>query len=136
MEKRARDVIAGALRPNDPRRFLVEAMIGAMNADQKIDPREQEMIQRRMAEHAMFAGLSPQNARLLLELATDAVNFAGSANARISAIAKGLPARLHRFTAMAMETYLNMSAMGANNQSMEDLYSMLGNAGNAASRVA
>ena len=40
------------------------------------------------------------------------------------------------FTAMAMETYLNMSAMGANNQSMEDLYSMLGNAGNAASRVA
>ncbi len=102
MEKRARDVIAGALRPNDPRRFLVEAMIGAMNADNKIDPREQETIQRRMAEHAMFAGLSPQNARLLLELATDAINFAGSANARITAIAKGLPARLHRFTAMAM----------------------------------
>jgi hypothetical protein len=55
-----------------------------------------------MAEHAMFAGLSPQNANLLLELATDAVNFAGGASGRIGAIAKGLPARLHRFTAMAM----------------------------------
>ncbi len=103
MEKRARDVIGGALRPNDPRRFLVEAMIGAMNADRKIDPREQETIRKRMAEHAMFAGLSPQNANLLLELATDAVNFApGGASGRIAAIAKGLPARLHRFTAMAM----------------------------------
>ncbi len=102
MEKRARDVIAGALRPNDPRRFLVEAMIGAMNADRVIDPREQDTIRRRMAEHAMFAGLSPQNANLLLELATDAINFAGSATGRIGAIAKGLPARLHRFTAMAM----------------------------------
>ena len=102
MEKRARDVIAGALRPNDPRRFLVEAMIGAMNADRHIDPREQETIRRRMAEHAMFAGLSAGNANLLLELATDAINFAGSATARIPAIAKGLPARLHRFTAMAM----------------------------------
>lgn len=102
MEKRARDVIGGALRPNDPRRFLVEAMIGAMNADRKIDPREQETIRKRMAEHAMFAGLSPQNANLLLELATDAVNFAGGATGRIAAIAKGLPARLHRFTAMAM----------------------------------
>ena len=40
------------------------------------------------------------------------------------------------FTAMAMETYLNMSAMGANNQSMEDLYSLLSSTGNAASRVA
>jgi hypothetical protein len=102
MEKRARDVIAGALRPNDPRRFLVEAMIGAMNADRVIDPREQETIRRRMGEHAMFAGLSPQNANLLLELATDAINFAGSASARIPAIARGLPARLHRFTAMSM----------------------------------
>ena len=39
-------------------------------------------------------------------------------------------------TAMALETYMNMSAMGANNQSTEDLYSLLGNASNAGSRVA
>lgn len=102
MDKRARDVIAGALRPNDPRRFLVEAMIGAMDADGNIDAREQEVLNKRVEEHEMFAGLSQANSKLLLELATDAVKFAGGALARVPAIAKGLPARLHRITAMAM----------------------------------
>jgi uncharacterized tellurite resistance protein B-like protein len=102
METRARDVIAGTLRPNDPRRFLVEAMIGAMNADGAVDPRERDVLQRYIDQHEMFAGVTPANAKLLLEMATDAVNFAGSASARIPAIARGLPARLHRITAMAM----------------------------------
>jgi hypothetical protein len=102
MDKRARDVIAGALRPNDPRRFLVEAMIGAMDADGNIDAREEELLRKRIDEHEMFAGLSQANSKLLLELATDAVKFAGGALARVPAIAKGLPARLHRITAMAM----------------------------------
>lgn len=102
METRARDVIAGTLRPNDPRRFLVEAMIGAMNADGAVDEREREVLARYMGNHEMFAGLSAANGKLLLELATDAVAFAGGATARIPAIARGLPARLHRITAMAM----------------------------------
>ncbi len=102
MDKRARDVIAGALRPNDPRRFLVEAMIGAMDADGNIDAREQAVLRKHMDEHEMFAGLSPQSSKMLLELATDAVKFAGGALARIPTIARGLPARLHRITAMAM----------------------------------
>lgn len=102
MDKRARDVIAGALRPNDPRRFLVEAMIGAMDADGNIDAREQAVLRKHMDEHEMFSGLSPQNSKLLLELATDAVKFAGGSIARVPTIAKGLPARLHRITAMAM----------------------------------
>jgi hypothetical protein len=102
MEKRARDVIAGALRPNDPRRFLVEAMIGAMDADGKIDERESALLKKRLDEHEMFAGLSEQNSKMLMELAADAVKFAGGAIARVPAIAKGLPARLHRITAMAM----------------------------------
>ncbi len=102
METRARDVIAGTLRPNDPRRFLVEAMIGAMNADGSVDQRERDVLSKYIAEHEMFAGVSPANAKLLIEMATDAVSFAGSATARIPAIAKGLPARLHRITAMAM----------------------------------
>ena len=102
MDKRARDVIAGALRPNDPRRFLVEAMIGAMDADGKLDERERAAMQKHLDEHEMFAGLSQTNQKLLLELATDALKFAGGAIARVPAIAKGLPARLHRITAMAM----------------------------------
>lgn len=102
MDTRARDVIAGALRPNDPRRFLVEAMIGAMDADGNIDAREQAVLRKHMDEHEMFAGLSDRSRKMLLELATDAVKFAGGALPRVPAIAKGLPARLHRITAMAM----------------------------------
>ena len=102
MDKRARDVIAGALRPNDPRRFLVEAMIGAMDADGNIDAREEAVLKRHMDEHEMFSGLSLSSSKMLLELATDAVKFAGGAINRVPAIAKGLPARLHRITAMAM----------------------------------
>ncbi len=102
MDKRARDVIAGALRPNDPRRFLVEAMIGAMSADGKLDEREQLVMNRHLDEHEMFSGLSAANQKLLLELANDAINFAGGSIARVPALAKGLPARLHRITAMTM----------------------------------
>ncbi|HVK73079.1 MAG TPA: tellurite resistance TerB family protein [Kofleriaceae bacterium] len=102
MDKRARDVIAGALRPNDPRRFLVEAMIGAMDADGTLDDRERAALQHALDTHEMFSGLSAANHKMLLELGHDAVKFAGGAIARVPAIARGLPARLHRITAMAM----------------------------------
>jgi len=102
MEKRARDVIGGALRPNDPRRFLIEAMIGAMNADGTVDQRELDVLHRQLSEHDLFAGLSDHAARTLIELATDAVRFAGNPAARVAAIARGLPARIHRLAAYAM----------------------------------
>src|SRR5687768_3461532 len=102
MEKRTRDVIGGALRPNDPRRFLVEAMIGAMNADGKIDERERAVLDRHLAQHDLFAGVATHAAKTLIELATDAINFAGSATARVPHIAKGLTSRIHRITAYAM----------------------------------
>jgi uncharacterized tellurite resistance protein B-like protein len=101
-EKRTREVIGGALRPNDPRRFLVEAMIGAMNADGAVDEREMAVLQRHLDEHDLFAGVSPASAKTLVELATDAIKFAGNSIARVPAIAKGLPSRIHRMTAYAM----------------------------------
>jgi uncharacterized membrane protein YebE (DUF533 family) len=102
MEKRTREVIGGALRPNDPRRFLVEAMIGAMNADGSVDEREMAVLQKHIDEHDLFAGVSPQAAKTLVDLATDAIKFAGNSVARVPAIAKGLPSRIHRLTAYAM----------------------------------
>ena len=45
MERNIRSLLGGGLRPNDPRRFLIEAMIGAMTADREdsadgvVDPR-------------------------------------------------------------------------------------------------
>lgn len=102
MEKRTRDVIGGALRPNDPRRFLVEAMIGTMNADGNVDERELAVLHKHLSGHALFSGVSSTAAKTLIELATDAIKFAGNSVARVPAIAKGLPSRIHRLTAYAM----------------------------------
>jgi len=101
-DKRVRDAIGGALRPNDPRRFLVEAMIGAMNADGVVDERELAVIHKHLEEHDLFGGVAPNAAKTLIELATDAIKFAGTAIGRVPAIAKGLPSRIHRIAAYSM----------------------------------
>jgi hypothetical protein len=102
MEKRARDMIGGGLRPSDPRRFLIEVMIGAMYADGSVDQRELDTLNKNLADHDLFAGLNPEAAKTLIGLATDAVKFAGSSTSRIPAMAKGLPARIHRLCGYAM----------------------------------
>jgi hypothetical protein len=95
------DLLGGALRPNDPRRFLVEAMIGAMNADGVVDPRERKVLDQHIKSHALFDGLGGVAANTLVELANDAIRIAG-ADARTPAIARGLPARIHRVAAFGM----------------------------------
>src|SRR5262245_7308636 len=102
MERSIKDLLGGGLRPNDPRRFLIEAMIGAMYADGVADPREMAEVERQIATHPMFSGLGAGPARTLVELSNDAIKFAGSANGRAPAIAKGLPARIHRLAAYGM----------------------------------
>ncbi len=95
-----KDMLGGSLRPSDPRRFLIEAMIGAMNSDGYVDPRELDALHRLLAEHELFATLRPETARVLIDLGTDAVQMAG--DGRIDAVARGLPARTHRLAAFAM----------------------------------
>jgi uncharacterized tellurite resistance protein B-like protein len=102
MERSVRDLLGGSLRPNDPRRFLIEAMIGAMNADGMVDARETAVLERQIAEHPLFRGLGQAAARTLIELSNDAIRFAGNALGRAPAIAKGLPARIHRLAAFGM----------------------------------
>lgn len=102
MERSVRDLLGGGLRPNDPRRFLIEAMIGAMNADGVVDARETAVLEQQIAQHPLFHGLGPGAARTLIDLSNDAIRFAGSAFGRAPAIAKGLPARIHRLTAFGM----------------------------------
>lgn len=100
MESDLKDMIGGSLRPSDPRRYLIEAMIAAMHADGRVDPRELEVLHRHLAEHELFAELPPATARVLIELATDAVRHAH--DGRVGAIARGLPGRIHRLAAYAM----------------------------------
>jgi hypothetical protein len=102
MERSVRDLLGGSLRPNDPRRFLIEAMIGAMNADGVVDAREAAVLERQIAEHPLFHGIGANAARTLIDLSNDAIRFAGSAFGRAPAIAKGLPARIHRLAAFGM----------------------------------
>jgi uncharacterized tellurite resistance protein B-like protein len=102
VERSVKDLLGGGLRPNDPRRFLIEAMVGAMNADGVSDPREVAAMEKLVAEHPLFEGLGAAPARTLVELSTDAIRFAGNAIGRTPAIAKGLPARIHRLAAFGM----------------------------------
>jgi hypothetical protein len=97
-----KDLLGGGLKPNDPRRFLIEAMVGAMSADGVVDQRELAMMQKIVAEHELFQGLGTTAARTLVDLSTDAIRFAGSSAGRAPAIAKGLPARIHRLAAFGM----------------------------------
>jgi len=97
-----KDLLGGGLKPNDPRRFLIEAMIGAMSADGVVDARESAVIERQVATHPLFRGLGATAARTLIDLSNDAIKFAGSPLGRAPAIAKGLPARIHRLAAYGM----------------------------------
>jgi uncharacterized tellurite resistance protein B-like protein len=109
MERSVSNLLGGGLRPNDPRRFLIEAMLGAMTADGVVDPRELAAMQKQIGEHPMFAGLGPTAARTLIDLSTDAIKFAGSAVGRTPAIAKGLPARIHRLAAYGMAAEVSLA---------------------------
>ncbi|MDB4961679.1 MAG: Tellurite resistance protein TerB [Myxococcales bacterium] len=102
MEHGVANLLGGGLKPNDPRRFLIEAMICSMHADGSIDPRETAVLERQVSGHALFQGLGPTASRTLITLSSDAIQFAGNAIARAPAIAKGLPARIHRLAAYGM----------------------------------
>jgi hypothetical protein len=102
MERSVKDLLGGGLRPNDPRRFLIEAMIGAMHADGVVDTRESAVLERQIGQHPLFSGLGAAAARTLVDLSNDAIRFAGGAVGRAPSIAKGLPARIHRLAAYGM----------------------------------
>lgn len=102
MDRSVKGLLGGGLKPNDPRRFLIEAMIGAMNADGVADLREAAAVERQIATHPLFQGIGAAAARTLIDLSNDAIQFAGGAFNRVPAIAKGLPARIHRIAAFGM----------------------------------
>lgn len=102
MDRSVKGLLGGGLKPNDPRRFLIEAMICAMNIDGVADARENAVVERQIATHPLFQGIGAAAARTLIDLSNDAIRFAGSAFNRVPAIAKGLPARIHRLAAFGM----------------------------------
>jgi uncharacterized tellurite resistance protein B-like protein len=102
VQRTVASLLGGGLKPNDPRRFLIEAMVGAMTSDGNVDARETAAMEQQVANHPLFQGLAPAASRTLIDLSHDAIKFAGSSIARTPAIAKGLPARIHRLAAFGM----------------------------------
>jgi hypothetical protein len=92
----------GSLKPGDPRRYLIEAIVGAMQADGVVTKEELDVLERNLAEHEMFAGLSNEATRMLVEMANDSIALAGGCLRRVPFMAKGLPARAHRMAAYAV----------------------------------
>jgi uncharacterized membrane protein YebE (DUF533 family) len=97
-----RRIYGGGLRPNDPRRLLIEAMVAAMRADGSIDPREMAVLEENISEHDLFEGLDHDATKVLIEMANESLDLAGSSVRRVDAIARGLPSRAHRLAAYAV----------------------------------
>jgi len=92
----------GSLRPGDPRRYIVEAIVGAMQADGVISQEELDVLESSLSDHEIFSGLNAEATKLLIDIANEAIAFLGSSIRRIPFMARGLPARSHRMAAYAV----------------------------------
>lgn len=97
-----RKMFSGKVKTEDPRRYLVEAMLGAMEADGEIAAEEMDVLQSNLEGHDLFQGLLPEETARLIDLAAEAIREAGTGAKRLEAIAKGLPSRTHRLAAYTL----------------------------------
>jgi uncharacterized membrane protein YebE (DUF533 family) len=97
-----RKMFSGQVHADDARRYLVEVMLAAMEADGDVQEEEVETLEANLANHPIFEGLSGDELSRLTELAADAIRSAGGGKQRVQAIAAGLPSRNQRLTAYTM----------------------------------
>lgn len=97
-----RKMFSGKVGTDDPRRYLVEAMLGAMEADGDVTEEEMATFEGTLGGHSLFQGLSGEEIGRLTDIAADAIRDAGGGKGRFAAMAKGLPSRHQRLTAYAM----------------------------------
>ncbi|CAN5696509.1 hypothetical protein BH11MYX3_BH11MYX3_23550 [soil metagenome] len=97
-----RKMFSGGVSKDDPRRFLVEVMLGAMEADGDVTEEEVATLEGNLANHSLFDGMSGDEISRITDLAADSIREAGGGKARLSAIAAGLPSRSQRLAGYAM----------------------------------
>ena len=97
-----RKMFSGAAHAEDPRRYVIEAMLGAMEADGDLSEDEVSTFEGTLASNALFEGLTGDEVSRLTDVAADAIRDAGGGKARLPAIAKGLPSRQQRLGAYAL----------------------------------
>lgn len=104
-----RKMFSGQVSTDDPRRFLIESMLGAMGADGDVTEEEMATFEAHLSNHQLFEGLSGDELSRLTELAADAIREADGGKARLAAIAHGLPSRSQRLAAYAMAAEICVS---------------------------
>jgi uncharacterized tellurite resistance protein B-like protein len=97
-----RKMFSGQVHAEDARRYLVEVMLAAMEADGEVQEEEVDALETNLAKNPIFEGLSRDALSRLTDVAADAIRDAGGGKQRIAAIATGLPSRNQRLTAYAM----------------------------------
>lgn len=97
-----RKMFSGRVKTDDARRYLIEAMLSAMEADGDIAEEEMDALQSNLESHELFAGLTKDEVQRFVDLAADAIREAGGGRARLPELAKGLPSRQQRLTAYGL----------------------------------
>jgi uncharacterized tellurite resistance protein B-like protein len=95
-------MFSGDITSEDPRRFIIEAMLGAMEADGDVTEDEMNVLETNLEEHPLFDGLTGDERSRLVDLAADAIREGGGGRKRVDDLARGMPSRTHRLTAYAM----------------------------------
>lgn len=97
-----RKMFSGELSTDDPRRFVVEAMLGAMEADGDVGEDEMQTLEKILERHELFRGLTGDARARLIDMAADAIRDGGGGKKRVEAMARGLPSRGHRMAAYGL----------------------------------
>ncbi|MFO0557717.1 MAG: DUF533 domain-containing protein [Polyangiales bacterium] len=97
-----RTMFGSGLTENDPRRYLVEAMVAAVEADGQVTDAELATLHEKLEKNEAFASLSPDARERLVDQAADAVEAAGGGRNRVEAMAKGLPSRAEKLLAYTL----------------------------------
>lgn len=97
-----RKMFSGKVSTDDPRRFLVEVMLGAMEADGDVTEEEVATLEGNLANNSVFDGLTGEEIGRFTDMAADAIREAGGGKNRLAAIAAGLPSRQMRLAGYAM----------------------------------
>jgi len=97
-----RKMFSGKASAEDPRRYVIEAMLGAMEADGDLQDEEVTTFEGNLAGNTLFEGLTPEELSRLTDQAADAIREAGGGKKRLPEIAKHLPSRQQRLSAYAL----------------------------------
>jgi uncharacterized membrane protein YebE (DUF533 family) len=104
-----RSMFGSGLTEDDPRRYLVEAMVAAIEADGQVTDGELSALHQKLEKNEAFASLSSDARERLVDQAADAVEAAGGGRGRVEAIAKGLPSRSEKLLAYTLACDLCVS---------------------------